>query len=86
MVRRSRFDHYCDVLKAIELGIEKPTRIMYKANLTHQMLQKIFTILVQNRFIREEVCGTKKRYYITLKGKNALYHARRNLQNINAIH
>jgi predicted transcriptional regulator len=32
MVRRSRFDHYCDVLQVIELGVEKPTRIMYKAN------------------------------------------------------
>ena len=86
MVRRSRFNHYCDVLHAIELGVAKPTRIMYKANLTYQMLQDIFTTLVRNRFIREELSGTKKRYYITQKGKNALHHDRQNLQNIIAIH
>jgi predicted transcriptional regulator len=85
MVRRSRFDYYCDVLKAIELGVEKPTRIMYKANLTYTMLQDIFTTLVHNRFIREEISGAKKRYYITRKGKNALHHDRQNLQNIIAI-
>ena len=85
MVRRSRFDHYCDVLQVIELGVEKPTRIMYKANLTHKILQDIFATLVHNRFIREEISGAKKRYYLTRKGKNVLHQDRQNLQKIIAI-
>lgn len=85
MVRRSRFDHYCDVLQVIEQGVEKPTRIMYKANLTYKILQDIVATLVLNRFIREEISGEKRRYYITRKGKNALHHDRRNLQKVVAI-
>lgn len=85
MVRRSRFDHYCDVLQVIELGVEKPTRIMYKANLTYKMLQDIVTTLVHNRFIREESTGTKKRYYITRKGKNVLHQDHQHLQKVIAI-
>ena len=85
MVRRSRFDHYCDVLHVIEVGVEKPTRIMYKANLTYQMLLDIIATLVHNQFVREEVSGIKKRYHITQKGKNALHHDHQNLQNVIAI-
>jgi predicted transcriptional regulator len=85
MVRRSRFDHYCDVLQVIELGVEKPTRIMYKANLTYKMLQDIVTTLIHNRFIREEITGTKKRYYITRKGKNVLHQDHQHLQKVIAI-
>ena len=85
MVRRSRFDHYCDVLQVIEWGVDKPTRIMYKANLTYKMLQDIVATLLNNRFIREETNGTKKRYYITRKGKNALHQDHKHLQKIIAI-
>jgi predicted transcriptional regulator len=85
MARRSRFDHYCDVLQVIELGVEKPTRIMSKANLTYKMLQDIVATLVHNQFIREEISGTKKRYFITRKGKNALHHDRHNLQKVIVI-
>lgn len=85
MVRRSRFDHYCDVLQVIELGVEKPTRIMYKANLTYKMLQDIVATLVHNRFIREEISGAKKRYYITRKGRDALHQERQNLQKVITI-
>ena len=85
MPRRSRFDHYCDVLQVIELGVEKPTRIMSKANLTYKMLQDIVATLVHNQFIREEISGTKKRYFITRKGKNALHHDRHKLQKVIVI-
>jgi predicted transcriptional regulator len=85
MARRSRFDHYCDVLQVIALGVEKPTRIMSKANLTYKMLQDIVATLVHNRFIREEISGTKKRYFITRKGKNALHHDRHNLKKVIVI-
>lgn len=72
MVRRTRYELYHDVLKAINTGIEKPTRIMYKANLTYDNLQKIFSTLIENGFIREEYKGDTKRYYITTRGKKAI--------------
>jgi predicted transcriptional regulator len=37
--RRSRMETYCDILKVIGAGTEKPTQIMFKANLSWKVLQ-----------------------------------------------
>ncbi|MDQ1279161.1 MAG: 45 protein [Thermoproteota archaeon] len=75
MVRRSRLDTYFDILAVINRGIVKPTKIMYKTNLSWTVLQDMFNTLVNGGFIKEETMLTSKRYYVTDKGKNALsYH------------
>jgi predicted transcriptional regulator len=77
MVRRSRLEIYFDVLKAIENGTDKPTRIMYETNLSWTSVCSVFDALINSDFIRTEKKKTSKRYYITAKGKNALsYHMR----------
>ena len=75
MVRRSRLEIYFDVLKAIDKGTDKPTRIMYETNLSWTSVCSVFDALNNIDYIREEKRKTSKRYYITEKGRNALsYH------------
>ncbi len=77
MVRRSRLEIFFDVLAIIARGVSKPTRIMYKTNLSWTSMQDIFETLIDGGFILEEDVGTAKRYSITEKGQNALaYHLR----------
>ena len=77
MVRRSRLEIYFDVLKTIDNGTDKPTRIMYETNLSWTSVCDVFDALLNSDFIRAEKKKTSTRYYITEKGKNALsYHLR----------
>lgn len=77
MVRRSRLEIFFDVLAVVERGVQKPTRIMYKTNLSWTSLYDVFATLIEGGFILEEVSPTSKRYSITEKGRNALsYHLR----------
>jgi len=77
MVRRSRLEIYFDVLKALDRGIYKPTRLMYKANLSWSSLQDTFETLLDGGFMAVEINNKSKRYRITDKGRRALsYHVR----------
>jgi predicted transcriptional regulator len=77
MIRRSRLEIYFDVLRVIDKGIDKPTKIMYKTNLSWITLQNIFETLIKGSFIKEEIKKNAKRYIVTDKGRNALaYYAK----------
>jgi predicted transcriptional regulator len=77
MVRRSRLEIFFDVLAVIDRGVNKPTRIMYKTNLSWTSLHDIFETLIDGNFILEDAFEASKRYSITEKGQNALaYHLR----------
>jgi len=77
MVRRSRLEIYFDVLKTLERGVDKPTRIMYKANLSWSSLQDTFDTLIDGGFMTVKNSKASKRYFITDKGRRALsYHMR----------
>ena len=82
MVRRSRLEIFFDVLAVIDQGVYKPTRIMYKTNLSWTSLHEVFDTLVNGGFIREEKYSKKKRYSITNKGKRALLYHR---QSVNGL-
>lgn len=75
-VRRSKLDIMLDVLSAVQNGEEKPTRIMYSANLSWKPTRKILGILVDQGLLRDiEVTGSKRSkrsYVITEKGVNVL--------------
>jgi len=74
--RRSKLDIMITVLKAIQGGMDKPTRIMYAANMSWNSTQKVFADLVRQEliYITEEqgVRRAKKRYHLTDKGMNVL--------------
>ena len=75
-VRRSRLDIVLNVLSAVKGGVDKPTRIMYAANLSWRPIQKILASMVEQGLL-EEVTETgskrsKRRYEITEKGADVL--------------
>lgn len=82
MVRRSRLEIYFDLLKVVENGVTKPTRIMYKTNLSWKTLHEILSVLVSKKFVRKARAGNSSRYYITEKGHNALAYHRKSLEGL----
>ena len=75
--RRSRFEIYIDVLNEVKSGANKPTQIMYGANLSWRPLRGILKSLL-NQSLLTEIEGdprdkrTKVIYELTQKGENVL--------------
>jgi len=69
-IKRERLQIIQDILKVIQgrNGKIKPTHIMYKANLSHQMLDEYLKYLVSTEFIKESESGKGKTYALTQKG------------------
>ncbi|MBD3206942.1 hypothetical protein GF319_11460 [Candidatus Bathyarchaeota archaeon] len=59
------------VLKKVESGVDKPTRIRYEARLSWSLLVKYLDFLVFRQLLEEKVSESGKRrfYCITDKGK-----------------
>ncbi|MEM4726723.1 MAG: winged helix-turn-helix domain-containing protein [Candidatus Bathyarchaeia archaeon] len=76
--RRSKLEIYLDVLMLIRSGVNKPTRIMYGANLSWKPLQQILGSLVEQELIREVDARDKRDrrtttyYVITRKGESVI--------------
>ena len=74
--RRSKLEIMLKVLEAVREGVDKPTRIMYAANMSWNPTQEVLARLVEDGLIRvtEEPGGrrSKKRYEITEKGANVI--------------
>lgn len=72
--KRTRLKIIHDILEVIsnKNGKIKPTHILYKANLSHQMMAQILTDLKQKRFIEEHVKDKNKTYSLTSKGQEYL--------------
>jgi predicted transcriptional regulator len=89
--RRSRLDIMLNILSAVKEGVDKPTRIMYAANLSWNSAMKILSSLVDQELIREieilEGRRLRKRYEITEKGviTIAYFDKARDLIDIGAI-
>jgi len=76
--RRSKLDIMMTVLGAIKDGVDKPTRIMYTANMSWNSTQKVFEDLLEQDLIyvteKPGLKRAKKRYHITEKGLNVLQY------------
>ena len=70
--KRSKLEIYVDILRILSRGETKPTRIMYKANLSWIPLQEVFKHLIDQNIIRELETSKRKEYVITDKGRRAL--------------
>jgi predicted transcriptional regulator len=68
--KRSRLEIYLDVLNAIKKGIDKPTRIMYRTNLSWKPLMEVLDTMMAQELIKTEKQGKHTLYEITEKGKN----------------
>jgi predicted transcriptional regulator len=71
-VRRSELEIKMDVLQVVSQGIDRPTQIMYKANLSWIALQQNLQTLVAKSFLSEEKSGPRRRYEVTPSGFDLL--------------
>ncbi|MBS7657022.1 MAG: DUF4364 family protein [Candidatus Bathyarchaeia archaeon] len=70
--KRSRIEIYLDVLQAIRKEVHKPTRIMYRTNLSWKPLMQVLDAMMEQNLITLEKQGTHVIYRITEKGMNVL--------------
>lgn len=77
MVRRSKLETCIDIMEIISKGVGKPTRIMYKANLSWNPMQKYLHFLLDQELIACKSKGERARYEITDKGLRTLSYFRR---------
>ncbi len=74
--RRSQLEIRLNILSAVKDGVDKPTRIMYAANMSWKPVQKILSHLVEQGLLEvrmnTESRQSKKRYALTDKGANVL--------------
>lgn len=68
--KRERLQVIHDILKAIQEknGKIKPTHILYKSNLSYQMMEEYLNELISKDFIIENKAKKGKTYSLTQKG------------------
>lgn len=66
--RRSKMETYCDILRAIGAGAEKPTHILYKANLSWTVMQGYIRALEAQALVVSQDDDGKRLYHLTDKG------------------
>ncbi len=74
LIRRSKFELYVDILKALSGCVRmKPTEIMYEVNICYQFLERYLDSLTKQDLIeRKAINGQRTTYLITQKGLIAL--------------
>lgn len=77
--RRNKLDIVNDMLASINEkgGKIKPTHLMYKANLSHKLLNQYLEDLVSNQLVREVNEGSNKYLILTDKGVDFLNQFRK---------
>ncbi len=74
--RRSKLEIRLKILAVVKQGVDKPTRIMYAANMSWKPVQGILSHLVEQGLLLEvlntESRQSKRRYQITEKGETVL--------------
>lgn len=81
-LKRSRLEIYLDILKVISKGTRKPTRIMYRTNLSWKPLMNILQSLVDQALIVKNEDSGHVLYGITKKGRNVLEYFSRAMEAI----
>ena len=72
--KRERLEVIYDILKTIQEkdGKIKPTHILYKSNLSHQMMSEYLLELIKGKFVIEHQTSSGKTYKLTNKGHEYL--------------
>jgi len=74
--RRSQLEIRLNILSAVKDGVDKPTRIMYAANMSWKPVQRILSHLVEQGLLEvrmnTESRQSKRRYVLTDKGANVI--------------
>lgn len=77
--RRSRLDIICDMLISIQDkgGKIKPTHLMYKANLSHNLLGSYLEELIEKNMVKEIEINNYKYLIITDKGMDFIQNLKK---------
>jgi predicted transcriptional regulator len=73
--RRSELETDCDILLAIDQGSNKPTHVMYSANLSWTVMQEKLAKLRQLGFVEEQFCReglSTRKLFLTERGRIVL--------------
>jgi len=81
-LRRSRLEIRMDILSCIRSGAEKPTQIMYKANLSWIALKDHLSALEEGKLLSVVEYGNRKKYELTEKAFAVLVSYSKVLQEI----
>jgi predicted transcriptional regulator len=73
--RRSKVQIIFDILNAIKIkgGAIKPTHLLYKSNLSHNMMNEYLGELITKEFISETIDKKNKMFVLTRKGYEYLF-------------
>ncbi len=78
MRRRNKLEICMDVLKGVCEGVDTPTKLMYRTNLTSKVLGETLRGMVVANMIMISQVGRRKTYRLTPEGQvvyNELWHA-----------
>jgi predicted transcriptional regulator len=70
--RRSLLQIKVDILRVVAAGYGKPTQIMYRANLSWNVLQAQLKSFLGSGMLDVEEYGSRRRYMVTPKGSEML--------------
>lgn len=73
-----------DILACIKAGAEKPTQIMYKANLSWASLKEHLLVLEQGKLLATVEYGERRRYELTDRAIAILMSYEKVLEGVNA--
>jgi len=68
--KRTRLEIMHDILEVVKNknGRIKPTHILYKSNLSYQMMEEYLKELIDKEFLREKKLKKGRTYFLTDKG------------------
>ncbi len=70
--RRSSMEVMCDILEVVSGGMERPTHIIYRANISWKVLNTCLVTLVSKGLVAKENDGKRDIYQLTANGYSAL--------------
>jgi predicted transcriptional regulator len=70
--RRSRMETFCDVLRVLGACPLKPTHIMYKANLSWNVMHECLTVLEKRDLVAQDIEKGAKMFHLTPQGFEVL--------------
>jgi len=85
MSKRSKLEISYEILKIIMRGEDKPTKIMYKANISWNALKDILQLLTEKAFIYEKTVKNSTRYEIAEKGIQSLSYYQKAVKEIELL-